>query len=100
VDLLCTDLRIDALLNDPMTQAAMRADRVDPSKLKATLLSVAIDRHRDERASARFAFEGQGAPLALGDATRLSSLASSRKDASSFCQTLGASMRPHLCGAP
>lgn len=34
-------LTIDQLLNDPMTLAVMRADRVDPASLKALLLLTA-----------------------------------------------------------
>lgn len=34
-------LTIDQLLNDPMTLAVMRADRVDPSSLKALLVLTA-----------------------------------------------------------
>jgi hypothetical protein len=35
------DLTIDDLLGDPMTQAIMQADRVDPSELKAMLRALA-----------------------------------------------------------
>jgi hypothetical protein len=35
------DLTLDELLGDSVTQAVMKADRVDPAKLKAMLRSVA-----------------------------------------------------------
>jgi hypothetical protein len=35
------DLTIDALLDDPLTRAVMRADRVDPSELRAMLHALA-----------------------------------------------------------
>jgi hypothetical protein len=38
---LHADLTLNELLGDPVTKAIMKADRVDPQKLEATLRSLA-----------------------------------------------------------
>jgi hypothetical protein len=42
----CNTLTLDALLADPVTQAVMKADRVDPAALRVMLRSVALDTRR------------------------------------------------------
>jgi hypothetical protein len=47
---LCDEPSLDELLSDPVTQAVMQADRVDPTKLEAmlrALATVAACRHAD-----------------------------------------------------
>ena len=46
------DPTLDELLGDPITQAIMRADRVDPPKLEAMLRSLAREVAGRSRASA------------------------------------------------
>jgi hypothetical protein len=37
------DLTLDALLSDPLIQAVMKADRVDPARLRAKLVRIGTD---------------------------------------------------------
>jgi hypothetical protein len=46
----CTETTISDLLNDPLTQAVMRADRVDPRALRHMLGAVAAEIQSPARA--------------------------------------------------
>jgi hypothetical protein len=39
--MLCRELTLDDLLDDPMTQAVMRADRIEPAAVRGMLLAMA-----------------------------------------------------------
>ena len=60
----CADPTIHDLLNDPLTQAVMQADRVDPLALRKMLGSVALEIERADR-QADYQPRWQNAPLAV-----------------------------------
>jgi hypothetical protein len=60
----CGDPTIHDLLNDPLTQAVMQADRVDPLALRKMLGSVALEIERTDR-QADYQPRWQNAPLAV-----------------------------------
>jgi hypothetical protein len=78
----CEDLTIHDLLNDPLTQMVMRADRVDPLTLRQMLGSVALEIERADR-QADYQPRWQNAPLAVADGG----------------PGLGQWLRSQLCGA-
>jgi hypothetical protein len=59
-----TSQTLDELLADPMIQAVMRADRVEPAALKDMLTGVAdrLNQRRLDLTGARFWFCGQSRP--------------------------------------
>jgi hypothetical protein len=60
----CAEPTIHDLLNDPLTQAVMQADRVDPLTLRQMLGSVALEIERADR-RADYQPRWQTAPLAV-----------------------------------
>jgi hypothetical protein len=60
----CADPTIHDLLNDPLTQMVMQADRVDPLTLRQMLGSVALEIERADR-QADYQPQWQNAPLAV-----------------------------------
>ena len=60
----CGEPTIHDLLNDPLTQAVMQADRVDPLALRKMLGSVALEIERTDR-QADYQPRWQNAPLAV-----------------------------------
>jgi hypothetical protein len=96
---LCDEPSLEELLGDPVTQAVMRADRVDPTKLEAML-----------RAIAREIADGCGVPttvLVQAEGVRPGHNAVSRpwrpngllRDEAARCVT-GSRIRSQLFGSP
>ena len=60
----CQEPTIQDLLNDPLTQAVMKADSVDPQALRRMLGSVALEIERPDR-QADYQPRSRYAPLAV-----------------------------------
>ncbi|HEY3642565.1 MAG TPA: hypothetical protein VGL31_15840 [Xanthobacteraceae bacterium] len=98
--ILCPDhLTLDELIGDPLTQAVMHADRVDPARLAASLRSLARQIGARsagsapalvEAASARFGRDALGWPAWSIGASR---------DAASGCDSQS-HVQSRRCGAP
>ena len=95
----CNPMTLDALLNEPVTLAVMKADRVDPASLKAMLRSVALDaaasavqigNTRNELARTRFN---------RGPASTFSKSADRRRGRASVHAAISAVGHSMFCGA-
>lgn len=95
----CTPMTLDALLADPVTQAVMKADHVDPAALRTMLRSVVLDaaggavqNGNTRKQLARTRFNRGGAPTSVPPIDRQRGRASARVAVCSAFQS-------HLCGA-
>jgi hypothetical protein len=94
------ELTIDDLLGDPLTDAIMKADRVDPSELEAMLRALASRIARLAGRSNGDALDAEGVTFDRNALSRF--LRSMDRGRSEVSRRLAArsSMRSHLCGAP
>jgi hypothetical protein len=90
------DPTLAELIGDPLTQAIMNADRVDPPKLEAMLRSLAREIGGRSDGSARGLAEAAGAPF---DRNAAGPAAGVLQDTAS-CSMSGSSMQSQHCGAP
>jgi hypothetical protein len=90
------DPTLDELLGDPLTQAMMHADRVDPPALAAMLRTLAREISGRSGGTAAAPATAQGAHSAVG---RLGRPIGAFKDAASRCVS-GSSSQSRNCGAP
>lgn len=93
------DLTLDELLGDPMTQAIMRADRVDPPKLEAMLRSLAREVAGRSRASLTALVGTEGARLDRSAVGPLSRPVDVFRDTTSCCAS-GPDIRSQHCVTP
>jgi hypothetical protein len=90
---------LDELLGDPITQAIMRADRVDPAELEAMLRSLARAVAGRSRASATSLVETEGARFDRSAVGPFSRPLGSSRDTTSCCVS-GPGIRSQHCGTP
>jgi hypothetical protein len=95
--MLCRELTIDELLGDPVIQAVMQADRVDPLALRVTLHSVAIEIESAWRQSDDSAPESRQAPSGRNAFSRWTRSLTGRS-APSGHRGAGSDIRSQLCG--
>jgi hypothetical protein len=93
------DPTLDELLGDPITQAIMHADRVDPPKLEAMLRSLAREVAGRSRASATARIETEGARRDRSALGVLSRPVGVPQDTTSCCVS-GPGIRSQHCGTP
>jgi len=93
------DPTLDELLGDPITQAIMQADRVDPSKLEAMLRSLGREVAGRSRASATALVETEGARFDRSAVGPLSRPVGVSQDTTS-CRLSGPGIRSQHCGTP
>jgi hypothetical protein len=91
------DPTLEELLGDPITQAIMHADRVDPPKLEAMLRSLAREVAGRSRASATALIETEGARFDRSAVGPLSRPAGVSQDTTSCCVS-GPGIRSQHCG--
>ena len=91
------DPTLDELLGDPITQAIMRADHVDPPKLEAMLRSLAREVAGRSRASATARIETEGARFDRSAVGPLSRPVGVSQDTTSCCVS-GLGIRSQHCG--
>jgi hypothetical protein len=91
------DPTLDELLGDPITQAIMHADRVDPPKLEAMLRSLAREVAGRSRASATGLIETEGARFDRSAVAPLSRPVGVSQDTTSCCVS-GPGIRSQHCG--
>jgi hypothetical protein len=91
------DPTLDELLGDPITQAIMQADRVDPPKLEAMLRSLAREVAGRSGASATALIETEGARFDRSAVGPLSRPVGVSHDTTS-CRVSGPGIRSQHCG--
>jgi hypothetical protein len=93
------DPTLDELLGDPITQAIMKADRVDPPTLAAALRTLGREISARSAGTATARVGAQSARLDRNAAARLARPIGAFRDTAS-CFVSGSDIRSRNCGAP